>query len=63
MPSRVITIRLTTTDLSRLRLVAQDVGLPLSTVIRAAVADYVADLYDVPPSYPVNTPCITPKYR
>jgi len=62
-PSRQTTIRLTEVELRTLRLVAQDLGLPVATIIRAAVADYVCDATDGEQTYAVHTPCIPPRYR
>lgn len=63
MASRVVAIRLTEVELRQLRRLSSDVGLPLATMIRAAVADYVLDLTDGQERYVVRTPCITPPYR
>lgn len=63
MASRVVTIRLAEIELRQLRRLASETGLPVATMIRAAVADYVEDLTDGGEVYRVNTPCITPPYR
>lgn len=63
MPSRVLRFRVTEVELVQLRRVATETGLPLSTMIRAAVADYVDDLTDGAEVYRVNTPCPTPRFR
>lgn len=38
-------------------------GLPVCTIIRAAVADYVQDATDGEVTFAVNTLCVTPRYR
>lgn len=63
MPSRVLRFRVTEVEMRQLRRLSEDVGLPLSTMIRAAVAEYVEDLTDGAEQYRVNTPCPTPRYR
>lgn len=61
--SRQTTIRLTEYEIRTLRLMANEVGLPMATIIRAAIADYVQDATDGAVTYRVNTPCIPPRYR
>jgi hypothetical protein len=66
MASRVLRFRVTVMDLEQLQAAAAEVGVPLSTLVREAVALYLADLYDEPvPTFPVNTPtpCPTPRPR
>lgn len=64
MPSRVLRFRVTVMDLEQLQAAAAEVGVPLSTLVREAVALYLADLYDdQAPTFPVNTPCPTPRHR
>ena len=64
MPSRVLRFRVTVVDLQALQAAADEVGVPLSTLIREAVALYVADLYDEPtPTFPVNTPTLSYRPR
>lgn len=63
MASRVVSIRLTEVEIRQLRRLADETDLPLATMIRAAVADYVCDLTDGGDTFRVNTPCITPPYR
>lgn len=64
MPSRVLRFRVTVIDLEALQAAAEEVGVPLSTLIREAVALYLADLRDEPtPTFAVNTPAPGSRYR
>jgi hypothetical protein len=62
-PTRVLCFRVTNLDEVTLKRAATEVGIPVATLIREAVRLYVDDLYDEVNTFPVNTPCNTPRYR
>ena len=59
MASERLCVRLTADDMAKLRQAAREDRLPISTMVRFAIADWLALSSDEPPTAPTSLTCRT----